>query len=323
MGKVRFTADTLLSIIKQVFDDEDIDEVVESEYEEWNNKKLSEILNIDYYSYKHKAPSTATLQEKIAAQNPDRTLNVLDVLTRGFCLVSMVGIDRLYSKDIDQIVVDGSLEFWVQSQKAKLVEALIENANIALCGLKLPIEINGEQRKVSLFFKLSSASMEGQTEIGESAIINVDVTLEMSPATINYGDWQVALEMDKEGGGEKEFVNIPITGIQINSTMTGKAMPKTNDPSHTKTNNLSNSVILTINFDAYSGCKATEQIIADTLGKGTANVKDKADNNKIYPIKLVRFGQEFVYNMKIQEHQIIIKNDTNPETHVVSFTTGE
>lgn len=322
MGKVRFTADTLLGIIKQVFEDEDIDDIVESEYTDWNNKKLSEILNIDYYSYKYKAPLTATLQEKIAAQNPDKEFSLLDVLTRGFCLVSITGKDRLYSKDIDQIVVDGSLEFWVQSQKAKLVEALIENANIALCGLKLPIEINGEQRKISLFFKLTSTNIEGQTEIGESAIINVDVTLEMSPATVNYSDWEVFLEMNSEGGG-KEFVNIPILGLQINSTMTGKAMPKANDPSHTKTNNLSNSVIVTINFDAYSGCKATEQIIADTLGKGTVNVNTKADNNKIYPIKLVRFGQEFVYNMKIQEHQIIIKNDTNPETHVVSFTTGE
>lgn len=322
MAKVIFTADTLLSIVSQVFQDDDLDTIVKSDFEGWNDKKVSEILNVDYYAYNHKAPSTSSIRDKLIAQDGKLAqIGMLDVLKRSFCLVSLNGIERLFSKDIDQIAVNGTLEYWLQAEKIKLLEALIEAANISLCGVKLPVIIQGESRKASLFFEMEEPSIEGQTEIGESAILPVRVTLMLSPNSADYSDWSVDVLMQVEDG-EEEYVHLPVSSVQINNSMTSKGIPLARDVSKTNTINLSNSTVLTIAFDGYSDSEVIDMFANDMLERVDIDSQNKQSNNKVYKFRLSRKDKIYYCNFKLKDYQLIVKNDTEPESHVVTLTTG-
>ncbi len=325
MAKVIFTADTLIAILKNIFEDEDLDTVVESGREEWKGKTLSEILNVEYYSYKHKPAATESIKDILIAQDSSLAgMGVLEVLKRSFCLVKLDSIQRLYSKDIDQIGVEGTLQYWLQTDKVKLLEALIETANISLCGLKLPVIIDGESRRVTLFFDTPSVTIEGQTEIGESAIVSIKVTMMIVPNTSSYADYQILFEIPKLDNPEQfEFVELPITSIQFGNSMTPKSIPLMRDTSKNNNVNLSNVSVFTLVFDGYIGNRVVEMFADDILSKASINIANVTDNNKIYPMKLTRLGREYIYSLRLKDAKISVNNDTGNEQFTISLTTGE
>lgn len=325
MSKVIFTADTLIAIIKKIFEDEDLDTVVESEREDWKGKTLSEILNVDYYAYKHKPAATNSLKDILVAQDLTLTgLSVLDVLKRSFCLVKLDSVQRLYSKDIDQIGVEGTLQYWLQTDKVKLLEALIEASNIALCGLKLPVVIDGESRRVTLFFNTPQVTIEGQTEIGESAIVSVKVTMAVMPNTSSYADYQVLFDVPKlDNPEETEFVELAVTSIQFGNSMTPKSIPLMRDTAKNNNLNLSNVTVFTLVFDGYIGNRVVDMFANDILSKAALKVEEGADNNKTYPMKLIRLGKEYLYSLRIKDAKIGVNNDTGNEQFTVALATGE
>lgn len=323
MAKIIFTADTMMSILKKVFEDEDLETIVETDREEWKDKTLAQILNIDLYTHKHAVPSTIEIKDELMAQGEDS--NRLDVLKRSFCLVSLEEVQRLYSKDIDQIAVSGTLQFWLQAEKVKLLEAFIEAVNIALCGEKLTINIQGETRKATLFFGRVSSNIDGQTEIGESAIATVNVTIMITPNVVSYSDYLVEFLMSKvDSDNESEYVELPITNIQFGNMMTGKAVPLTRDKSRTMQTNLSNTTLLTLVYDGYIDNRVVQMFVYDSFSKAATNVdfSDRVKNNKEYIMRLTRLGQAFIYNLRIQDHKITVSNDTGNELHTISFTIG-
>ena len=71
MNKIRITADAVLAIVRGIFEDEDVDVIIDDTDapETWQGKKISEILNVEYFTLKHRAKSTQdTNKEKHAAK---------------------------------------------------------------------------------------------------------------------------------------------------------------------------------------------------------------------------------------------------------------
>ncbi len=322
MKKVIFTADTMIAVIKQIFEDEDLDTIVETSKTDWNGKKLSEILNLDYYSHKHVASSTEEIRNELLARNVDTSM--LEVLKRSFCLVNLDRVQRLYSHDIDHIGVEGTLQFWMQAEKVKLLEALIEAANISLCGLKLPVVIDGESRRITLFFDAPQSTIDGQTEIGESAIVTSKFTLACMPNISSYADYDISFLMPKLSNPEEtEYVHLPIASIQYGNSMTQKATPLSRDKTKNNTQNLSNVTVITLVFDGYIDNRVVEMLVDDSMGRVAINVENPADNNKKYFIKVKRLSKEYIYSMKIKDATSKLNNDTGGEQFTMSFSTGE
>lgn len=325
MAKVMITADTLMTIIKEVFSDNDLNTVVDTGREEWKNKKLFDILNVDYYTHKHTVKSTEDIQNELMAQGVEE-IDGLAVLKRSFCLVSLEEMQRLWSKDIDQIAVKGTLQFWLQAEKLKLLEAFIEAVNIALCGEKLTIELQGERRRATLFFGSVNSNVEGQTEIGESAIATISVDMMITPNIVCYSDYGIKFLAPKENDkNELEFQSLPVTNIQLGDMMTGKAIPFSKDSRRSSQINLSNSMVVTLTFEGNADSPVVKMFVKDKLSRAATNISDddKPDNNKIYPMKLTRLSDDYVYDMKVQDHKISVNNDTGVEINTLSLTTGE
>ncbi len=325
MAKVMFTADTLMTIIKAVFADDDLNTVIDTGREEWKNKKLFDILNVDYYTHKHTVESTEEIQNELIAQGAEE-IDGLAVLKRSFCLVSLNKMQRLWSKDTDQISIEGTLQFWLQAEKSKLLEAFIEAVNIAICGEKFTIELQGERRRATLFFGNVIPNVEGQTEIGESALATVSVDMMITPNIVCYSDYGIKFLAPKENNeNELEFQSLPITNIQIGEMMTGKAVPFAKDTRMSNQMNLSNSMVVTLVFEGNADNQVVKMFVKDKLSRAATNIPDneKPDNNKIYPMKLTRLSDDYVYSMKVQDHKISVNNDTGVEINTLSLTTGE
>ena len=322
MAKIIFTADTLIQILQTVFNDEDLNVVVDSSRDTWKGKTINEILNVSYYAFKHRANTTNDIKEAIIAQDPNlKNISLLEVLKRSFCLVSISNIQRLFSPDIDQIAVEGTLQYWLQTEKIKLLESLIETANIMLCGIKLPIEIDGESRKAILFFDNISTTINEEDEIGESAFVTVNVSLMITPNVVYYTDYKIEFAITNEDN-QVEYIPLPITSIAIGNSMVPKSIPFTTDTSRTNTINLSNATLFTLTFDGYADNKIISLFADSALSKAAINIENKPDNNILYTMRLTRLDKSYIYNLRFKDYTIITKNDTGNEAHTVSFTTG-
>ncbi len=77
MNKVRITADAVLTIVRSIFKDEDINTVTEdiekSAPEEWRGKTVSEILNVEYYTFKHRRRLLRKLYTICSKNNGEKT----------------------------------------------------------------------------------------------------------------------------------------------------------------------------------------------------------------------------------------------------------
>ena len=104
MKKIKVSADTVLSILQGIMNDEEINTVIDdpSAPEQWKNKKINEVLNVDYYTFKHRPFDTELVVRELVEQGGE---NILQSLNKSFCLLSLVSTERVYSKDND-IVTD-------------------------------------------------------------------------------------------------------------------------------------------------------------------------------------------------------------------------
>ena len=217
--------------------------------------------------------------------------------------------------------MEGTLQYWLQTEKIKLLESLIETANIMLCGIKLPIEIDGESRKAILFFDNISTTINEEDEIGESAFVTVNVSLMITPNVVYYTDYKIEFAITNEDN-QVEYIPLPITSIAIGNSMVPKSIPFTTDTSRTNTINLSNATLFTLTFDGYADNKIISLFADSALSKAAINIENKPDNNILYTMRLTRLDKSYIYNLRFKDYTIITKNDTGNEAHTVSFTTG-
>ena len=122
MKKIRITADAVLAIIRGIFEDEDVNITVDDAEapETWQGKTVSEILNVEYYTFKHRPSSTQDAIRNILAAKGET--NELAALNCAFGLLTVGEIERLFSKDIDTVVLSATLQYYIQTDKIKMLD---------------------------------------------------------------------------------------------------------------------------------------------------------------------------------------------------------
>lgn len=250
MRKVSITADTVLNIIQSVFNDNDVDNISSDDLPaDWQGKSIQELLNIKYYTFKHRPESTEMIIREKRDEGED--VNELEALNRSFGCLVLNGVDRIFATNIDVSTCSAKLDFWVQTSKIKLLEYLIDKVNIALSGRVLPLEFKMqdntvEHRTVALVFgRLDSPEYDTASEIGESVQCSVDVELTVQPKTILMSDVKVEFATETpndpsvENAWDSVMIEVIAEDFNVVLNTQPKSIPLVNNNSHTGITNLS------------------------------------------------------------------------------------
>ena len=328
MNKFRITADIALKIITDVLHNAEIDSIIESTPEapeQWKGKKISEILNIEYYAYKNRPkPSEEIIEEQLTE---NREADTLQAVNRSFCVLELGGIERLFSKDKDVLTAQPTLEYIIQSDKIKLLEYWLETANMALSGVWMPIEVTftekteqgeiltvTETRKVLIIFSnISIREYKQSSQVGESIVAQVGVTMEFTPPVATYSDYTVTIAFTDDDGNEKAAM-LPVTSIATNKTNTQKSLAQINS-CDIKTINISRATTFAFTFDGYIGNAFVDYVMDKTL-----KAEPIEDTNKSYYLTIKRYDKEYTHECIIQDHKITMQDNISLETHAIIFT---
>ena len=317
MVRTRFTANTLKDIVNTILSDEEINVEITDGKEEWIGKTVMQDLNTHYYTFKHKVSSNT---EKMAImQSQDDTLqeDTLDVTKQSYCLVTINSQQRQFSKNIDQISVEGNLEYWLQSEKVHLLEDLIESANLATCGLRIPLEINGQSKNIIIYFDSFTASNLDQEKLGETMIVNVGVSLLIKPQYSSCSDYKFEFLI-----GEN-YVELPVISCNYNNDMVQKSLPRMNRPSSTDNLNLANVTCFTLNYNLDKNNLIAKMFRTDSLKKSALNITDVPKNNKIYTMRLtVDNDEQYTYQLILKSHKGQVENSIEDEANTVILVCG-
>ena len=151
------------------------------------------------------------------------------------------------------IVLNPVLEFWVQTSKVKILEDLIENANIECCGIRIPVEFGTEMRKaVMIFSGVNVVDVQTETACGEMIVCEVNVSLLLYPDVASYSDYEVKFEWLNDNDNIVVSPVIPLSSFSTVSTMTQKAIPLASKPSGVGSINLSKANSFVLVFDGYN-----------------------------------------------------------------------
>lgn len=188
MKRIRMTADILLNIVQGIFKSADFDIDADGK-----KSTAMQALNFEFYSFKRRVKTAADYLESM-----EKSLN------QAYCLCELTSAQRLYSRDIDHLTIEGRLTAWLQTAKIKLLEALIEECNMAYCGEVCEIEIGEFKRSMLVEFSvLQPQDVQSASEIGEAAIISIAVKMELAPSISSYDDYKIELSFD---GGETYLI---------------------------------------------------------------------------------------------------------------------
>lgn len=312
MRKVRITADAVLAIIRGVFEDEEVNVTIDdpSAPEEWQGKTINEILNAEYFTFKHRPMSSQQIiVDELAKRGQANWLAALD---RSFCVCSLGNVERLYSKDVDQTAITATLEYFMQSSKVKLLEFLVEDSNIATSGLRFEVKFGDEIRKATIFFGSPNVDdIQSGSPYGEAAAVSVTVTIMLYPNVFSYADYKVSI-----GYNNKTPELIPLTGFSFGNTMTQKGVPKINETGNIGSINLSKAISFVLIFEGYN------IPIINYLSNKALSANTNADNNEVFTLEITRGDSTYTHNVIIKDHQIATNADTSNETHTLSLVKG-
>lgn len=264
MEKVIITADTVLKIIQSVFNDNDIDQIQSGDLpEDWQGKSIQEILNIKYYTFKHRPESTEMI---VSEKKKDGVpVDELAALNRSFGCLILNSVERIFAKNTDVATCDATLDFWVQTSKIKLLEYLIDKANIALSGQVLPLEFQMqsgtvEQRTVAMVFgRVASPEYDPTSAIGESMQCSVDVQLTIQPSTILMSDIKVEFATETpvdptaENAWDSVMTEVIVEDFNLALTPQPKSIPLMLNNSQTGMVNLSQGRNFALTIPAIKG----------------------------------------------------------------------
>ena len=318
MAKVKITADGVLSIIQGILSDEDINAVIDdtSAPKEWLGKTIQEVLNVEYYTFKHRPTSTAEIIAQKIKEGQD--INKLAALNRSFCLVSLGNIERLYSKDVDMSVLSVTMEYWTQTSKIQLLENLIEDCNISLTGLRVPVQFDDQMRQaVIIFSPIKITDVQVGTVCGEMAVCEIAVNILLYPDVVSYSDYTIEFSFTDNSGNLQSAV-IPVSSFSYVNTMTQKAVPYTENVRKVGSLNLSCANSFVLVFDGYNNDFVnyiTDRALSLT-GDG-----EIANNNQTFTMTIRRKEMTYMHEVVIKDHQVVVNADTGNETHTLSLVT--
>ncbi len=311
MNKIRITADAVLAIIRGIFEDEDVNITINDKEAPatWQGKTVSEILNVEYYTFKHRPSSTQETINNILKEKG--AVNELAALSCAFGLLSIETIERLFSKDVDMVVLQASLSYYIQTDKIKLLEYLIEDANIATSGLRIPVQFGSETRKAVIFFDRPLISdIQTAAPFGETAVVDIDVAIMLYPDVASYSDYTVNIGFTENG--EYKSADVPLSSFSIANTMTQDPVPGVETRESVGQINLSRATSFVLVFDGYNNT-----FINYIAKKALTN--ERTDNNQPFTLKVTRGDETYTHTVTVKDHQMTVNADTGNETHTLTF----
>lgn len=310
MYKIKVTADTFLAVINNIVNEPEINYTISdvSAPTDWKGKTVQEALNVQYYTFRHKPYNTKEVVNKLILDGHDA--DAFESLNRAFCLVYLKSTDRVFSRSRDVVTVSAKFEYWIQTEKIKLLEDMFEDLSINTIGEKIPVQIGSEDRTVIIALgTLDISKIEDATEFGEMAICEIDIDLVFNNDIRSIVDYKIEFL-----SGEK-YVELPITSISISNSMTQKAVPLANQVRSVGSINLSNVRTIVMTFDGM------KNVFIDNLISRTFNDNGDIDNNDPIFLRLTRGLNQYEYVCVIKEHSVIVQEDVGNETHNLVLTT--
>ena len=311
MKKIHITADAVLAIIRSIFEDEDVNITVDDTEapETWQGKTVSEILNVEYYTFKHRPSSTQDAVKNILAAKGEA--NELAALNCAFGLLSVGEIERLFSKYVDTVVLSATLQYYIQTDKIKLLEYLIEDCNIALCGLRIPVQFGSETRRaVVIFDRPNVGDIQSTAPFGEMANVDVEVAMLLYPDVASYSDYTINIGFT-DNGVEKS-ADVPLSSFSAAETMTQDAVPSIKARESVGQINLSRATSFVLVFEGYNN-----DFINYITDK--ALTPNSTDNNEPLTLKITRSVKTYTHSVIVKDHQITVNADTGNETHTLTL----
>lgn len=314
MAKVKISADTVLTILKGIMEDADINYTITdpSAPKEWKGKTVQEVLNVDYYTFKHRPIDTEIVVEELMQQGKE--VGELEALKRAFCILSLNSTERVFSKTNDIVTVSASLEYWIQTEKIKLLEDMVEDIIVESTGIRIPVKIGNEERQVILAIgNLQISELQETTEFGEMAVCELEIDLMFYPKATSMSDYKVEFAVVDEDTNTSGWVEVPCSNVGLTTSMTQKSTPFANNPRNVGSINLSSVKSITLSFDGYNN-KFIDKLVDFSFSQ------QQVDNNQVFLIRLTRKEKSYTYSMVIKEHSITIKEEAGNETHSLTLT---
>lgn len=311
MAKIKVSADMVLAILKGIMEDPAINYKIEDvSAPDWLNKTVQEALNVEYYTFRHRPADTEVVIGELIKQGLPS--NELQALTRSFCILSLGHIERVFSKNNDIVTVPVNLEYWIQTEKVKLLEDMFEDISVETIGERIPVQIGTEERQMVVALgSLNISELQEATEYGEMTVCDIDIDLIFHPNVSTMSDYQVEFSV------EKKWVQVPISSLSVSSSMTQKSVPKANNVREVGNINLSRVKTFVITFDGYKN-DFIDKLTEDSMSDDSAN--EGMDNNESIFLKVTRNSKEFIYECVIKDHTITVQEDTGNETHSLTLT---
>lgn len=325
MNKIKVSADTILSIIQGVMDDEEINYTITdtSAPDAWQNKTVKEALNVEYYTYRHKPMDTEVIVRNLL--NDSQVPSALYSLSRSFCILSIEDMQRVYSKDIDTISLTTNLEYWLQSHKVKLLEDMLEDLAVATTGVKIPVQIGNETRQVLMVVgKVIVDEIQEGTDFGEMAVCSVDISFIIQPDIVGKCDYTVEFCLSDIVNDSSKWIKIPISSLVFNSIMNQQTVPSFRNIENVESINISRVKSISITFEGYSNIfveNLIEQSLMGDIDEEGKEIIGNNDNNKRVLMRLTRSGVQYIYNCIVKQHTVSVQEDTGNEIHGLILTT--
>lgn len=313
MKRIKVSPDTALTIIQNMLNDKDINYTItdESAPEDWQGKKVQEILNVHYYAYKHRPIDT----EKLIFDLMKTPYNSLESLTRAFCILSLSNTERVFSRNVDVLSTTANLEYWIQTDKIKLLEEMFEDLDIEVNGIRIPIQIDTEDRQMLVMVgDLNVTDISEITEFGEMSVCELSIGLIFYPNAASLSDYIVSINLPNE----QEPVELPINRISFSTSMTQKSVPLINTPEEVGNINLSRVKSIVLAFDGYNN-KAIDYITRKTLINGQNTPLVNSDNNELISVNVKRGEYTYTYSCVIKDHTIIVEEGSGNESHSLTL----
>ncbi len=313
MKKIKVSQETVLAIMQGIMSDKDINYTLTDTTapQEWQGKKIQDILNVFYYTFKHRPMNTEDLVKDLYKE---MRFDSLHTLTRAFCILSLSSYERIWSKNADVVSVSANLEYWIQTDKVKLLEDMFEDLSIATNGIRIPVQIGTEDRQaVIIIGSLDVDDIEETTEFGEMSVCSVSIDMVFYPNSTSLLDYTVEM-LVLDANNQETWIEIPISSISMSSNMTQKSIPLINTPNEVGNINLSRVKTIVLTFDGYKN-KAIDFIVNMSLESEQLDY----DNNTLLKFRVTRGEKQYMYDCVIKDHSIILQESAENETHSLTL----
>lgn len=315
MSKIKVSADSFLTIMKSIMNDEEINPAIEdvSAPQEWIGKTVQDALNVEYYTFKHRPMDTALVIEDLLRQG--KSPSSLYALTRAFCILSLENTERVFSKDNDVVTVSANLEYWIQTEKVKLLEDMFEDIAVETCGIRIPVQIGEEKRHAVIALgNLNVSEVQEVTEFGEMAVCDIDVDIVFHPESTSKADYEVSFLVNEQ------WVPLHFSSLALSSNMTQKSVPYANNVRNVGNINLSKVKSFVLSFDGYKNT-FIDELFNSSFDADIAEELPETDNNTPIFMRVKRKDATATFLCVVKEHTIQVHDDVGNETHSLTLTT--